>query len=239
MNAGRFREDLYYRIAVLMVTVPPLAKRIDEVPVWARYMLRRCAAPEDTTAVDSAGDTWLEPEAAEVLQGQTWPGNLRQLDNVIRRAYAYCLLDRCQTAPRLTVTRAHIERAVAEDSAGQSSRSQEATLLRQIRAAARAYAREVKRRANTDAPLFLEWADAFRGFVLDSTVKRFGSKEAAFDALGLGSAVKDRNHHRIMKQQLKLVASFIEFLEKKTGAAPELPGEGLTRVPGPGRVRTQ
>ncbi|MBN2195663.1 MAG: sigma-54-dependent Fis family transcriptional regulator [Polyangiaceae bacterium] len=209
IRAGRFREDLYYRIAVLMVRVPPLADRIDEVPAWADYMLRRCCANELAQAEPSgSGEARLDLAAAELLQTQAWPGNLRQLDNVIRRAYAFGLVDRAQSPAPVVVSRSHVERAVAED-AGQTPSRNGPSLLSDVRAAARSYAQEVKRRAHSETPLALDSADAFRGFVLEATIKAFGNRETALEALGLGSVVKDRNHHRLIKRELDTVARFL------------------------------
>lgn len=214
MSAGRFREDLYYRIAVLTVRVPKLSERVDEIPAWANYMLRRCAGADNQRepSKDVVEQAQLEPAAAEILQAQSWPGNLRQLDNVIRRAYAYSLVEFGRNTQSIVLARAHVERAVREDTV-EDSGAGDSVLLRQIRAAARQYAREVKRRANTKAPLLLDYADAFRGFVLQATLKRFGSKEDALLALGLGSVLKDRNHHRVLKRELDLVARFTNYLE--------------------------
>lgn len=224
MQAGRFREDLYYRIAVLTVRVPALSERLDEIPAWADYMLRRCVGADK--AVDSrntAEEIRIEPEAAELLQAQVWPGNLRQLDNVIRRAYAYCLLEFGRNTRPVMVTRAHVERAVLEDSTAEAATGGASVLIRQIRAAARQFAREVKRRAKTSSPLSFEWADAFRGFVLEATLKRFANKEEALAALGLGNVVKDRNHHRMIKRELELVSRFVDLLEGSSREDSALP----------------
>jgi hypothetical protein len=61
----------------------------------------------------------------------------------------------------------------------------------------------------------LEWADAFRGFVLEATIKRFGNKEDACEALGLGNLVRDRNHNRMINRNRELVAEFMNYIEEK------------------------
>src|SRR5262249_53269894 len=96
VRAGRFREDLYYRVNVLPVRLPPLAERLDELPRWADYMLNRRhreAAGE--------GAARLEPDAVKLLVSTPWPGNLRQLDNIVTRAYALVLAG--QSVPALDV----------------------------------------------------------------------------------------------------------------------------------------
>lgn len=76
VREGRFREDLYYRISVLVVAVPPLRDRRDDIPAMAGEFLRR---------FDPAGTTSLSPEAVSMLSTLDYPGNVRQLKNIIER----------------------------------------------------------------------------------------------------------------------------------------------------------
>jgi transcriptional regulator with PAS, ATPase and Fis domain len=78
--AGRFREDLYYRLAVLVVTVPPLRERRDDVALLVRHFLDRLVR-RVPRRIDGIG-----PAALEVLTAYRWPGNVRELRNVIERA---------------------------------------------------------------------------------------------------------------------------------------------------------
>jgi two-component system response regulator HydG len=78
--AGRFREDLYYRLNVISLTVPPLRDRPEDVEPLARHFLRRCAARMNKELHD------LEPAALDLLRSYHWPGNVRELENVIERA---------------------------------------------------------------------------------------------------------------------------------------------------------
>ncbi len=82
--AGRFREDLYYRLNVITVPVPPLRDRPDDVPLLAAYFIARFAAKNKKTV---GGFT---PEALDILQGSTWPGNVREMENVVERAVILC-----------------------------------------------------------------------------------------------------------------------------------------------------
>jgi two-component system nitrogen regulation response regulator NtrX len=78
--AGRFREDLYYRLAVVVVRLPALRERGDDVDLLARRFL-------ESFALDHGRPVRaLAPEAAECLRAYTWPGNVRQLRNVMERA---------------------------------------------------------------------------------------------------------------------------------------------------------
>ena len=80
VQQGRFREDLYYRISILSLHVPPLRDRASDIPVIARQMLKSlaCALGRPEPA--------LSPSAERILLGHSWPGNLRELRNVLERA---------------------------------------------------------------------------------------------------------------------------------------------------------
>jgi DNA-binding NtrC family response regulator len=80
VKAGRFREDLFYRLHVFPVSVPPLRKRNEDIPALARHFLTRIAA-EEGKRVRS-----LSAEAMALLAAFKWPGNVRQLENAIFRA---------------------------------------------------------------------------------------------------------------------------------------------------------
>jgi DNA-binding NtrC family response regulator len=79
-RTGQFREDLFYRLNVFPIFVPPLRDRRDDVPALARHFIARFAAEEHKAL---AGFT---PEAADLLERFNWPGNVRQLENTIFRA---------------------------------------------------------------------------------------------------------------------------------------------------------
>jgi DNA-binding NtrC family response regulator len=80
ISEGRFREDLYYRLNVIPVQLPPLRERKEDVLVLARFFLRRFAAE---TKKSFSGIT---EEAEAWLLAYDWPGNVRELANVIERA---------------------------------------------------------------------------------------------------------------------------------------------------------
>jgi DNA-binding NtrC family response regulator len=79
MGDGRFREDLYYRLNVLTLRLPPLRERPEDVELLARHFLRQAAAHFCREVVD------FTPEAMEVLRHYHWPGNVRELMSTIRR----------------------------------------------------------------------------------------------------------------------------------------------------------
>ncbi|MDI3470589.1 MAG: nitrogen regulation protein NR(I), GlnG [Pseudolabrys sp.] len=80
VKAGRFREDLFYRLHVFPIAVPPLRARPDDIPELARHFVARFAA-EEGKRVNA-----ITADALAVLTAQSWPGNVRQLENAIFRA---------------------------------------------------------------------------------------------------------------------------------------------------------
>ena len=80
VKAGRFREDLFYRLHVFPITVPPLRERPSDIPALARHFLARFAAEEGKRI------RLITPEALRLLTAYRWPGNIRQLENTVFRA---------------------------------------------------------------------------------------------------------------------------------------------------------
>jgi two-component system, NtrC family, response regulator AtoC len=80
VREGRFREDLYYRLNVLPVAIPPLRERTEDIPLLARFFAQRHSARHQL------GEVELSDVAIEALVRQPWPGNVRELENVIERA---------------------------------------------------------------------------------------------------------------------------------------------------------
>jgi len=80
MAAGKFREDLYYRLAVVQISLPPLRERENDVRLLAQYFLSRFAGE-----VNKASLTF-DADAIRALNRHPWPGNVRELENCVRRA---------------------------------------------------------------------------------------------------------------------------------------------------------
>jgi len=80
MEAGRFREDLFYRLHVINIYLPPLRQRKDDIPILAQHFLEKYGKENNKTQLD------LAPEALDLLIQYHWPGNVRELENVIERA---------------------------------------------------------------------------------------------------------------------------------------------------------
>ncbi len=84
VKAGNFREDLFYRINVIPIRIPPLRDRIEDVPLLADHFLRMFAA-KNGKAVDGFTD-----EALHLMGNYGWPGNVRELENAVERAVVLC-----------------------------------------------------------------------------------------------------------------------------------------------------
>ena len=85
VEQGRFRQDLFYRINVVTIPLPPLRERGEDVRLLVEHFLRRHAPEMGKPQVKG-----LSPEAQEVLLSYRWPGNVRELQNVVRRGIAMC-----------------------------------------------------------------------------------------------------------------------------------------------------
>src|SRR5204863_5512940 len=75
----QFREDLYYRLSVVEITLPPLRDRREDIPELVKFFLRKHASE---MGVDGPS---IHDDAVQFLQGQNWPGNVRELENVVRK----------------------------------------------------------------------------------------------------------------------------------------------------------
>jgi DNA-binding NtrC family response regulator len=79
VERGQFRGDLYYRLNVIPLSLPPLRDRREDIPVLAQHFARKYAAQMQTKSPQ------LRPEFLDLLQSQSWPGNVRELANFMRR----------------------------------------------------------------------------------------------------------------------------------------------------------
>ncbi|HAU8266655.1 TPA: sigma-54-dependent response regulator transcription factor ZraR [Kluyvera intermedia] len=80
VSAGRFRQDLYYRLNVVTIDMPPLRQRREDIPPLARYFLQRYAERNRKTVLG------FTPQAMDMLIHYEWPGNIRELENAVERA---------------------------------------------------------------------------------------------------------------------------------------------------------
>jgi DNA-binding NtrC family response regulator len=77
---GRFREDLYYRLNVITIQLPPLRERMEELPLLADHFIQKYCTENDKPPMH------MTPEALNILMDYSWPGNVRELENVVERA---------------------------------------------------------------------------------------------------------------------------------------------------------
>ncbi|MGH7285862.1 MAG: sigma-54 interaction domain-containing protein, partial [Polyangiaceae bacterium] len=84
IKSGRFREDLFYRLNVVAIELPPLRDRKADVPALASFFLRRYSAENGRQLEE------ISPDALAKLTSYAWPGNVRELENVIERAVVLC-----------------------------------------------------------------------------------------------------------------------------------------------------
>jgi DNA-binding NtrC family response regulator len=107
---GRFREDLYYRLAVVTIDLPPLRDRKEDIPVLADTFLAR-----HRDAINPVVEG-ITPQAREALMAYDWPGNIRELENIIRRGLVMCrtqwLTERELTLPASGKGRARVDHAI-------------------------------------------------------------------------------------------------------------------------------
>ncbi len=80
VKAGRFRQDLFYRLNVVPVTIPPLRERPEDIPLLAHHFLKKYAVRYGAPVKS------LTPETSQMLKQHSWPGNVRELENIIERA---------------------------------------------------------------------------------------------------------------------------------------------------------
>lgn len=115
VDEGKFREDLYYRLNVINLNLPPLRDRKDDLPRLVDYFFARyCRENEKFLNKDGRSVLSFEPEAMEILMEHNWPGNVRELENVVERAVvmtttpsvpAHVLPDHLQTASGMRISR--------------------------------------------------------------------------------------------------------------------------------------
>ncbi|MDE2322767.1 MAG: sigma-54-dependent Fis family transcriptional regulator [candidate division NC10 bacterium] len=106
MAGGAFREDLFYRLNVIPIHLPPLRERTEDIPLLANRLLAQCVLRQ------RRGPASIAPEAMEILVRYRWPGNVRELENVIERAVAL------ETTDQLTPTSISVQMSTEDESAG-------------------------------------------------------------------------------------------------------------------------
>jgi DNA-binding NtrC family response regulator len=125
VGEGRFREDLFYRLSVIRLHVPPLRQRREEVPHLSSFFLRE--ACEEM----AKPDVELSPEVLDLFAQYMWPGNVRQLRNEIRRAVAMSVPGTAVTSDLLSPELARLDTESPEHT-GTAGRTSATTLAKAV-----------------------------------------------------------------------------------------------------------
>ena len=103
LRARTFREDLYYRLNVLVLTLPPLRERVEDIPLLARVFLARSCEELGLAAKEAS------PEVLQWLAARPWPGNVRELENFVRRLAVFATGERVDMALVPTVLDGNVQ----------------------------------------------------------------------------------------------------------------------------------
>jgi len=213
-KSGAFLPDLYYRINVLPVRLPPLAERADEIVPWAQFMVRRCASE-----IANEGAFSLSEAAGTRLAGYSWPGNLRQLDNVVRRSIMLALAepDRSGDSDSRELSTQHIERALDMEHSLARAPSERADAMSCLRTAARTVVARLMQVPSVEASgaALDVAASGFRGLMLLEAVAQSTNVEEAMIGLGKERMVRSRNHQRSLQAAQAKVAELRSLLERE------------------------
>jgi transcriptional regulator with PAS, ATPase and Fis domain len=123
VRTGKFREDLYYRINVIAVHVPPLKERLEDLPILIEYFISKFSAKRGK-AIQG-----MSPQALQLLRKYDFPGNIRELENAIEHAFVLCSSDTievCHLPPKIIQSVA--EKESKDHGSGLSERSEEAII---------------------------------------------------------------------------------------------------------------
>ncbi|TFG40455.1 MAG: sigma-54-dependent Fis family transcriptional regulator [Syntrophobacterales bacterium] len=184
LEQGRFREDLYYRLKVVTIALPPLRERLEDIPLLVDYFLRRYAAELE---IDNPGIT---PEAVTLLNCHRWPGNVRELANAVHKSLIFN-----RGAP---IPAQEMAQAVG---GGTTHRSLSAAGTEQI---LRQWVREAIT-SGAEPNKFEATVDHFAGILVGEALNlTHGNRSQAAKLLGLS---RPTLHSKIQKYRLKLKTS--------------------------------
>lgn len=217
VDEGTFLLDLYFRINVLPIHLPPLRARGDELVGWAEYMI---AAFRRANGL-SSGVIQLSPEAVQVLHDYDWPGNLRELDNVLRRAYIIGSM-RANATESFHLDGETLRLALRQGTSGVIASSQSRLLSRMLMLA-RDYVEEARARRDAGGCMNLELAEHFPGLVMAVASDVLHGRKPAFGLFGLEKLVENRNDARTFERML---SGFLTAIQKNQLQ----PGDELNRL---------
>ncbi|MCV6585332.1 MAG: sigma-54 dependent transcriptional regulator [Marinibacterium sp.] len=126
MEGGQLRQDLYYRLSGAALHLPSLRERVDDIPLLVEHFLGRAEREE-------APRRWLSDDAMELARGYTWPGNVRQLENAVRRLVLTSGTDEITRTELETVLGHHPEAEPALNPSADSNEKLSASVARHLR----------------------------------------------------------------------------------------------------------
>ncbi len=209
----RFLQDLYYRINVLPVSVPPLSARRDEIGAWARAFASR----QHQRYTRTGGACTLDPQAEAILHAAPWPGNLRQLNSVVHRAYAFASYGEHEVLPTdIVLMPTHVQRALALESQ-EGVESAVTVLERAAEVLIDAFETSGENGttsvgARQEPPSPWKHAEALVGFTLHAAVSRWGIRKA-FEHHGEGHLLSGGNHLKKMDMESRKIVALCEALD--------------------------
>ncbi len=226
VRKGNFREDLFYRINVLPLRVPPLSERVDEIPAWVAYMAER-RHKEGQREGSSATSVVVERAAEERLCAAPWPGNLRQLDNIVRRAYALATQDHLEDSAEIVIREAHVKDAFLAGAFDLDPEAGASSALDLLYRAGQAMVREAEAH-RAERVVKLDSLEGLKGLVLSIAAQKYNSVEEAFKLFGREATVASRNHHKAYRvERNRLVELYRAFGEEaRLPADPFVDGQG-------------
>ena len=212
VGAGDFRQDLYYRINVLRVSVPGLDERRDEIPEWTQFFATSCHRESD-----GSGDVGLSSGVIRRLSEGHWPGHLRQLDNVVRRAYAIASSD--QAGSDVRIDDQHLDLALAVENVERTGDD----FMTLVEKAADVIVTEAIRLADEGSTErdWIKKSNIVFPMVWYRATQRMQDPKTVARVLGLERLLQSRNYQREMRREL---AKLLELYEiHGTEPPPSLP----------------
>jgi two-component system, NtrC family, response regulator AtoC len=184
ITQGQFREDLYYRLKVITIWLPPLSQRIEDIPLLAEYFLARFSSD---LGIDNPG---VAKEAINTLQRRNWPGNVREVANVLQKALIFN-----RGTP---ISMSDISQAAGQDP--EQTQKNVASAEEAIRLWAR---RQIM--AETDGSVFETCMDHFASLLITEALNvTDGNRSRAAKLLGMS---RPTLHSKIEKYNLKIQTS--------------------------------
>jgi len=186
LNENRFREDLYYRLKVITLWLPPLRERRADIPLLADYFLSRYAAE------GGIGNPGIADAARELLKSYAWPGNVRELANVVHKALIFN-----RGAP---LGAEEISQTIREKSSGKRTGEGKDRLLQE-------WVRD-RLSAGGEGPFFDDCIDRFASILISEALHvTAGNRSSAAKLLGLS---RPTLHSKIEKYRLRIETSVKE-----------------------------